>query len=255
MTPPFIGQAAFFLDIDGTLLDIAETPYAVEPKRGDCALIGDLQRSAKGAVALISGRSLASIDELFAPLVLPAAGQHGVERRDPGGRVHRMAFPVDSLQRVARDVESFARRHEGLVFENKGHSVALHYRLAPELAEAAHQVVRKAARRLGEGVEVQAGKMVAELKPAGRDKGMAIEEFMREAPFAGRIPVFLGDDVTDEYGFRVVNRLGGHSVKIGKGPSEARWRLADAAGARAWLRAWLDRRGQAVDEDEDDQVL
>jgi trehalose 6-phosphate phosphatase len=240
MAPPFLGDAALFLDIDGTLLDIAETPDAVEPKRGDRRMIGALQRCVGGALALVSGRNIASIDELFAPLELPCAGQHGVERRDVHGRVQRLAFPLESLQRAARDVETFARQHEGLVFENKGHSVALHYRLAPQLADAAHAVVRKAARRLGGRAEVQGGKMVAELKPVGRDKGMAIEDFMREPPFAGRVPVFLGDDVTDEYGFRVVNRLGGHSVKIGPGPTEARWRLADAAAARAWLRAWLE---------------
>jgi trehalose 6-phosphate phosphatase len=240
MAPPFLGDAALFLDIDGTLLDIAETPDAVEPKRGDRRMIGALQRCVGGALALVSGRNIASIDELFAPLELPCAGQHGVERRDVHGRVQRLAFPLESLQRAARDVETFARQHEGLVFENKGHSVALHYRLAPQLADAAHAVVRKAAQRLGGRAEVQGGKMVAELKPVGRDKGMAIEDFMREPPFAGRVPVFLGDDVTDEYGFRVVNRLGGHSVKIGPGPTEARWRLADAAAARAWLRAWLE---------------
>jgi trehalose 6-phosphate phosphatase len=93
---------------------------------------------------------------------------------------------------------------------------------------------------------VQGGKMVVELKPAGCDKGKAIEQFMREPPYAGRIPVFLGDDVTDEYGFRVINRLGGHSVKVGEGSSNARWRLENPAAARAWLAAWLDfhKRGQ-----------
>jgi trehalose 6-phosphate phosphatase len=123
--------------------------------------------------------------------------------------------------------------------------VALHYRLAPQLADQAHAVVREAAGRVGGGMEVQDGKMVAELKPAGRDKGVAIHEFMHEAPFAGRVPVYFGDDITDEDGFRAVNALGGHSVKVGEGPSAARWRVRDPSAVRAWLESWLDQCGSA----------
>ena len=104
-------------------------------------------------------------------------------------------------------------------------------------------MVREAARSVGEGVEVQRGKMVAELKPTGHDKGRAIEAFMRERPFAGRVPVFLGDDLTDEHGFRVVDRLGGHSIKVGAGPTVARWRLANPTAARTWLNEWLESCG------------
>ena len=138
-----------------------------------------------------------------------------------------------------------AGRHAGLVLEDKGASVALHFRLAPQLEQAALDAVREASAPLGSAVQVQGGKMVWELKPAGADKGTAIEEFMREPPFAGRTPVFLGDDVTDEHGFRVVNRLGGHSIKVGAGDSAARWRLPDPAAARAWLREWLNACGRA----------
>jgi trehalose 6-phosphate phosphatase len=127
------------------------------------------------------------------------------------------------------------------VFEDKGASVALHYRLAPQLAAAAHTVVRKAASELGDEVEVQGGKMVAELKPSSRDKGIAIEEFMRERPFAGRQPVFIGDDLTDEYGFHVVNKLGGHAIKVGRGETAARWRISNAAAVRAWLAAGMEK--------------
>jgi trehalose 6-phosphate phosphatase len=243
--PPFERNWAFFLDIDGTLLEIAETPDAVEADRDELALVGRLSRAARGAVALISGRSLHVIDDLFSPLVLPAAGQHGAERRDAQGTRHRYRFPVKALKPAAGGIRSFASRHKGLVFEDKGVSVALHYRLAPQLAAAAHEAVREAAEPLGDAVEVQRGKMVVELKPAGCDKGGAIESFMREPPFAGRVPVFLGDDVTDEYGFRVVNRLGGHAVKVGEGASAARWRLENPAAARAWLQAWLEKCGSA----------
>ena len=243
--PAFHCNWAFFLDLDGTLLEIAETPEEVDPGQDEILLLGKLQRSTGGATALISGRSLARIDELFAPLVLAVAGQHGAERRDAQGKRHRHRFPVQALRPAAGGIRSFAERHRGLVFEDKGASVALHYRKAPELAAAANAAVREAAAPLGDAVEVQGGKMVVELKPAGCDKGGAIERFMQEPPFAGRIPVFLGDDVTDEYGFRVVNRLGGHSVKIAEGPSAARWRLESPAAARAWLRAWLEKCGSA----------
>lgn len=237
--PPFRPDWALFLDIDGTLLEIAATPQAVHPAGADTKLVAALYDNANGALALVSGRPLAKIDELFAPLHLPAAGQHGVERRDARGRLYRPPLQAEVLARAAQQIADFAGRHAGLVFEHKGYSMALHYRLAPRLAGAAHAVVREAARTVGEGVEVQRGKMVAELKLAGHDKGRAIEAFMREKPFAGRIPVFLGDDLTDEDGFRVVDRLGGHSIKIGSGATQARWRLTNPAAARQWLNDWL----------------
>jgi trehalose 6-phosphate phosphatase len=233
--PPCSARWAFFLDIDGTLLDIAETPDAAEATRREKSLVRKLHEAAGGALALVSGRSLAAIDELFAPLKIAAAGQHGVERRDARGRVHGGSYPRNRLQRAAETVRDFAAAHDGLVFEDKGASFALHYRLAPALEEAARSVVRKAAASLGDWVEVQMGKMVIELKPAGRDKGMAIAEFLKEEPFAERTPVFIGDDATDEDGFRVVNRAGGHSIKVGEGRTQARWQLADPSAARAWL--------------------
>jgi trehalose 6-phosphate phosphatase len=238
--PPFARNWAFFLDLDGTLLEIADTPEAVDPGPAEVDLLKRLSEAADGAVALISGRSLGRIDELFRPLVLPAAGQHGAERRDAQGKRHRHRFPVSRLRPAAGGIRSFAARHRGLVFEDKGASVALHYRLAPKLAAAAQAAMREAAEPLGEAVEVQNGKMVVELKPAGCDKGKAIGEFMCEPPFSGRLPVFIGDDVTDEYGFRMVNRLGGYAVKVGEGPSAARWRLENPAAARAWLESWLE---------------
>jgi trehalose 6-phosphate phosphatase len=241
--PPFRPDFAFFLDIDGTLLEIAATPKAVHMAKDDCKLVAALYDKAGGALALVSGRSLAMIDELFSPMRLPAAGQHGVERRDARGRVHKPSLSDDLLARAAEPIRAFAQQHAGLVFEHKGYSMALHYRLAPQLASAAHAVVREAAREIGDGVEVQRGKMVAELKPAGHDKGRAIEAFMKERPFARRVPVFLGDDLTDEHGFRVVDRLGGHSIKVGAGPTVARWRLPNPSAARAWLNEWLEQRG------------
>ena len=236
--PPYAADWALFLDVDGTLVEYAARPDAVRPGAGELELLVGLQRAARGALALISGRSVADLDAMFAPLALPAAGQHGVERRDFQGGVHRGAIPPPALRRIAASLGEFAARHQGLLFEDKGHNLALHYRLAPQLAAAARAALGEAAAQLGAGFELLHGKMVVELKPSGRDKGSAIEEFMREAPFAGRRPVFVGDDHTDEFGFGVVNRLGGESVKVGAGESAARWRIADAGAVRAWLGGW-----------------
>ena len=131
-----------------------------------------------------------------------------------------------------------AIRKDSITSLHKGLSIAMHYRLAPGLEKAVQALVREAAAKLGARYEVLPGKMVFELRPSGRDKGIAIAEFMREKPFSRRVPVFLGDDVSDEHGFTVVNRLGGHSVKVGPGPTAARWSVPDPAAARAWLAQW-----------------
>lgn len=241
LPPPFGADWALFLDVDGTLLDHAERPDAVRPGAAEVRLLEALGLACGGALALISGRAVADLDAMFAPLALPAAGQHGIERRDAAGALHRHALPSQALRRAAARIGEFAARHRGLVFEDKGDNLALHFRMAPQLAGAAEAALGEAAATLGAGFELLRGKMVVELKPSGRDKGSAIGEFMREPPFAGRRAVFVGDDQTDEYGFGVVNRLGGYSVKVGAGASTARYRLADAAAVRAWLARWAAR--------------
>ncbi|OFW40957.1 MAG: trehalose-phosphatase [Acidobacteria bacterium RIFCSPLOWO2_12_FULL_67_14b] len=226
---------AFFLDVDGTLLDYAERPDAVRAEPAIVQLLAGLRAAAGGALALISGRPVGDIDALFAPLRFPAAGLHGIERRDALGRLHTHALPEKPLRRAAARLAAFSAQHSGVIFEDKGLTLALHYRQAPQLEQAAHGIAAAVLAGLGDGVELQRGKMVIEIKPGGRDKGVAIEDFLREVPFHGRTPVFVGDDLTDEYGFSVVNRLGGHSVKVGAGETGARWRLEDAASVRDWL--------------------
>ncbi len=232
---------AFFLDIDGTLLDIAHRPDAVAVDAELLALLTRLHSASGGALALISGRSIADIDRLFAPLRFASAGQHGAERRDARGRIHRRAVSSARLGAAREHLAALAAEHAGLVLEDKGASLALHYRMAPQLAERVRLAARDAVAALGTEFDLQEGKMVVEIKPSGRDKGSAIAEFMHEAPFAGKCPLFLGDDLGDEFGFALVNRAGGHAVKIGTGASCARWRLADAAAVRAWLRSYGER--------------
>jgi len=246
--PPFGRDWAFFLDVDGTLLEYAAHPQEV---RVDAELIGLLRRlhaAAGGAVALVSGRSVEDIDRLFAPLAFPVAGQHGTERRAAGGAVHRHTPPLESLGRAAAQIVRLTAAHAGLVFENKGMALALHYRQAPGLRALAEREMRAIAGALGDAFELQTGKFVVEVKPSGKDKGSAVADFLAEPPFAGRRPVFVGDDLTDEPAFDVVNRAGGHSVKVGAGITRARWHLFDAAAVRGWLGAYVERFAPAAAE-------
>lgn len=230
---------AFFFDIDGTLIEIADTPGAVQVDFALQRLIVSLYASADGAVALISGRPIVDIDRLFPMILLPAAGQHGVERRDAQGRVSYHAFPSQRLDWAHRQMTRAVEEHPGLLLEHKGLSLALHYRRAPNLEGYVDRLARSLLRRLGSRYCLQSGKCVVELKPAGKDKGVAIREFMEEAPFRDRTPVFVGDDATDEFGFAMVNRLHGHSVKVGIGPTVARFRLRDVGLVHAWLERGL----------------
>jgi trehalose 6-phosphate phosphatase len=239
--PPFARDWAFFLDIDGTLLEYAPHPQEVRVGSELLELLERLHAAAGGAVALVSGRSVQDIDNLFAPLAFPAAGQHGTERRTLDGSVRLHTPPLEDLGRAAADIVHLTAAHSGLVFENKGMTLALHYRLAPGLRTLAERAMRIIAAGLGDGFELQTGKFVVEIKPSGKDKGSAIAEFAAEPPFAGRRPVFIGDDLTDEPGFEVVNRAGGHSVKVGPGITRARWHLFDAAAVRRWLASYADQ--------------
>ena len=231
----------FFLDIDGTLVDIADTPDRVSADPQLLDTVRSLHGAAGGALALISGRTVASVDALFAPLRLPIAGQHGAERRDAAGVTHYHPHCAAQLDALRRRVTEWAVGLPGLLVEDKGMSLAVHYRQAPQLAGEVRRVLRECIERTGGAFGLQPGKMVLEVRPAGKDKGTAIAEFMSEPPFSGRIPVFVGDDITDEHGFAVVNHLGGHSVKVGPGPSAARWRMHDVAAVRTGLAG---RRGR-----------
>jgi trehalose 6-phosphate phosphatase len=243
-SPAFARGWALFLDVDGTLLELAEHPRAVRVQAGLVAALGRLQRLMDGAVALVSGRPVADLDRLFAPLRLAAAGQHGAERRGAGGESVLERPGAGALAAARAALAALAARHPELLVEDKGAALAVHYRRAPHLEPAVERALGAIAGASGGDYALQPGKMVRELVPHGRNKGGAIAAFLREPPFAGRTAVFIGDDLSDEHGFAFVNAIGGHSVKVGAGASAARWRFAGAAEVRAWLGAyadWLER--------------
>lgn len=226
---------AYFFDVDGTLADIVASPAHAQVDAGLRARIAALHRDTGGALALISGRTIADVDALFPGTRYPAAGQHGVERRSAAGVVTQHRLEAARLDVLRTRVAAATRHHAGIVVEDKGGSLALHYRGAPRLGAFVHRAARALAAELGPDVAVLTGKRVVELMPSGHDKGRAVLAFLDEEPFRGRRPVVVGDDVTDESAFAMVNRLGGVAVKVGPGPTVARWRLAAVADVRRWL--------------------
>ncbi len=236
LVPP-LAAAALFLDIDGTLLEIAPTPSSVRVDPGLNELVRALLLATEGAVALVSGRSIAEIDALFLPLVLPAAGLHGFERRSAAGSYEcRRAPPVPALENARRAMFDLAARHPGLLLEDKSFALALHYRRAPQLESAVVSAMTQIAATVRPEFELQMGKMVAELRPAGATKGRAVAEFMEEQPFRGRHPVYIGDDLTDESAFEWINGVGGLSIAVGViGATAAQERLPEVRAVRQWL--------------------
>lgn len=228
-------ETAFFFDLDGTLAEFCLRPEAVRIAPPALAALSTLA-CVSGALAVVSGRTLSQIDALIAPLHVPAAGVHGVERRDAQGHVHRLPpedLPPPGL--AGRLAQALAPL-EGTFVEDKGAALALHYRGAPAQARAVLGIAQSAAARHPQ-LRLQPGKFVVELKPARADKGRAIAAFLAEPPFAGRVPLFIGDDRTDEAGFAVVNAAHGVSIKVGPGETCATYRLADVAAVSAWLQA------------------
>ncbi len=231
---------ALFLDVDGTLLPIAERPHEVQVPRGLLDLLQRLQQELLGAIALVSGRAIADLDGLFAPLLLPSAGVHGLERRN-----HSAAYTsnanregLDALRPLLSD---FVERHPGLLLEDKAFSLALHYRLLPAMEAQVQRFLSATIAEDHPSLELTRGKMVFEVKPQGVNKGTAIQGFMAEAPFRGRRPIFVGDDATDEDGFLVVNQMQGITVRVGsKKASEAEHNLPNEAAVHAWLKHLVD---------------
>jgi trehalose 6-phosphate phosphatase len=241
-----IRTSAVLLDVDGTLLDIAETPPRVEvPAQLKWALEALAGRNG-GATSFVSGRSLTDLDRLFAPLRLAAVAGHGAELRMTGGAVpHRQAAAIPGQLR--NSLAAFAASNEGVIFEDKGYSQALHYRLAPQRAEAVYEAVLEACAHYPPGMlDVLPGKSVLEVKLTGFSKGSGIRELMQTSPFRGRRPIFIGDDITDESAFAVLPEFGGLGFSVGRELPGLAGSFETPGDVRAWLYRIVDGVGASA---------
>lgn len=234
---------ALFFDIDGTLLDLAETPDAITVPHGLTDDLKALSHHLDGALALVTGRALSYADTLFFPHRFPIAGLHGTERRMLDGQIIR-AEPTAEFLDVKQKLATLPESFPGVLVEDKGGAVAVHFRQVPELADHVGEAMRVAIAKVGAGYELQRGKMVLEIRPDSADKGRALDAYLAEAPFAGRIPVAFGDDVTDEAMFKLVNAKGGISIHIGA-PTDstlARKRLSKPQAVRDMIATILRKQ-------------
>ncbi len=244
--PPLSSDVALFLDFDGTLAQIAPTPDAVQVADDLSELLQCVAWRLNGALAIVSGRPIATIDRFIEDAVPAVAGIAGAERRSASRHMHSIDMDPATLDRAREILTRFATSRPGVLMEDKGVSLALHYRLAPAQSDACREIVEACARSSGGRLERMDGKMVAELKPAGVSKAAAVLAFMNEAPFAGRRPVYVGDDQVDEDAFAAVAKTNGFSIIIGtRTPTVATTRLGSVDELHEWLRAFCR---QAMDD-------
>ncbi|UUX50715.1 trehalose-phosphatase [Nisaea acidiphila] len=244
LPPPPQADWAYFLDFDGTLVDIADRPDAIVVSDGLPSLLADFCRAADGALALVTGRSLQDLDRHLDLPHLPAAGVHGLEIR--GGTQPKATVKESrnsALAAIRARAEQLASEHVELRVEDKGQAIAVHFRAAPDLGPDVHRALASIVAASGNALALLQGKMVVEVKPSTANKGAAVEAFLSQPPFAGRIPCFIGDDVTDEDGFRACNARGGISIHVGPPDAKtaARYRLSSPAAVHDWLEQLLDR--------------
>jgi trehalose 6-phosphate phosphatase len=243
---PRLGEYAILLDIDGTLLDLAPTPREVWVPPGLAETLGKLHDRTSGALALVSGRSLNDIDLIFAPEQFPAVGGHGAEMRISADReaVATHAPPMD--KELKRRLAAIARLSPGILLEDKGYSLALHYRLAPHAEKAIYAAVSLIRADLPNApIEVLPGKCVCEIKQSGFDKATGVRELMTHEPFRGRRPIFIGDDVTDESVFAIMPDLGGLAFSVGRRAQGVTDHFDEPRDVRAWLARLIDGEAAA----------
>src|ERR1700678_391258 len=234
--PPASLDWCLFLDVDGTLIELTDSPLDTFADPALKTLLGRVAERLGGAVALVSGRSIHYLDALFAPLCLPAAGLHGVERRKATGAMHGASFVDTQLTEVRSAVNALVQDHPGTSVEDKGRTIAVHFRMAPEWEADVRHALAAIAKPLGSNYHIQEGNMVLEIKPRGFTKATAIKAFMAEPPFSGRTPVFAGDDPTDQDGFKMIDDQGGISIAVGD-RVRAQFHLENPAAVRSWLHS------------------
>lgn len=243
--PALTANAALFLDLDGTLLDFAPRPDGVIVADGLRDSLRCLQCALGGALAIVSGRSLAQIDDLGAFSDIAAAGLHGAQIRRTDGRVVSALGSATALDAVRRVANDRAAAIPGVFVEDKRDAIALHFRTVPEAAGAVDAISVELLHIAGSGFALQHGNHVIELRPQGSDKGTALDALMRDPDFSGRRPWMIGDDRTDEFGFGAANRQGGVSIIVGpRRPTSARHALGDPAAVRQWLARSAETLGQ-----------
>ncbi len=238
--PHNVPQLAIFTDFDGTLVELAETPDAISVVD---TLPGQLERVARefdSAFAVLTGREIGEIDKYLSPLHLPVAGAHGTQRRRADGFVETVdPTAILGAEAIANALQPLLAAHPDLLIETKEGAVALHYRQAPHLEEAVRSAMEEAVQNVPDFALVP-GKMVLEARPRGVNKGDALRAFMREEPFLGRLPIFIGDDVTDEDAFIAAQDLGGVGIKLGDGDTAARMRIPNVASVHALIQGLGD---------------
>jgi trehalose 6-phosphate phosphatase len=237
---------ALLLDIDGTILDIAPAPQEIWVPPALRHTLARLKDLTGGALALVSGRKLDDIDLMFAPLQLAAIGGHGAEiRSHPGAKPKRHAPSLGAD--LKRELAALSELGPGILIEDKGYALALHYRLAPHLGPALQAAIADIfARAPHHAVDILPGKFVFEVKPAGVNKGKAVSELMQHAPFADRHPIFIGDDTTDEPVFGVLAEFGGVGFSVGRIIAGTDGHFDTPADVRAWLARIVADRGDAT---------
>lgn len=247
--PPLDAAYALFLDIDGTLLEHQSHPEGVRVDDELRALLIATERRLGGAVAFITGRSIDMVDRLFLPLQWPVAGIYGIEHRlTPGGEAEIADEPED-VAAVAEALREELENVQGVYFEHKGPVLALHTRAAPQALELVKAAAERALPRLSAGYRIVAGHAGLEFLPTKALKSAAIRRFMDSPPFAGRRPVFIGDDVSDESGFEHVNEVGGVSIRVRpNGRTAARYAIEDVRGVRRWIAGSRPSIGDAEPE-------
>ena len=228
--------SSLFLDVDGTLLDIAPAPELVVVPAELSATLVRLAELLGGALALVSGRPIAQLDALFAPLRLPAAGEHGAEIRLAADRPIIAGPPPMALEQMVAQLTAATTGIPGVRIEQKRAGVVVHYRQAPEQAARLRALVDTAVADHVADVQIMPGKMVLEVKERTYSKGQAVIALMQRAPFVGRPPLFLGDDASDRDGFAAARRFGGCGAAVGPDHADAAdWLFASPAAVRAWL--------------------